>query len=115
METELEPSEEKRHSRPRRFSAEERERLLEAYKRSEKTQRAFAEENGVAVSTLLSWLSRKRQRKQEESGWESLSLSLGAASWEVVLPGGTCVRAPAGASVEELARLIDLLEGRRAC
>ena len=115
METELEPSEGKRPSRPRRFSAEERERLLEAYERSGKTQRAFAEDNGVAVSTLLSWLSRKRKSKQEAPGWESVSLSLGAASWEVVLPGGTCVRAPAGISVEELARLIERLEGRRSC
>ena len=114
METELEPSEEKSRSQPRRFSAQERERLLEAYERSGKTQRAFAEEHGVAVSTLLSWLSRKRKSKQAP-GWESVSLSLGAAGWEVVLPGGTCVRAPAGISVEELARLIERLEGRRSC
>lgn len=110
----------RRNNARKRFSPQERQRLIEKYEKSGRTQRAFAEEHGIGVSTFLAWLSEKRKRaagdaKKPEQRWESFSLPLNASttSWELTLPNGICVRAPVGAGAEELARLIAQLERRR--
>lgn len=43
-----------------RASRAERERLVAEYERSNLTQQAFAEQHGIPVSTLRSWIYRDR-------------------------------------------------------
>ena len=49
-----------------RVSDGDRERLLTAFARSGLTQEAFAQEHGVPVSTLRSWIYRRREAMAEQ-------------------------------------------------
>jgi transposase-like protein len=51
-----------RRGRRGRFTAREREQLLAAYRRSGLTQREFAAESGVSLSSLVLWLRKYGRR-----------------------------------------------------
>lgn len=68
----------------RRISKEEIEALIDFYESSGLTIRQWCEEGGVPISTLSSWL-RRRKKQREEEGVRFISLSPGTASYEEVV------------------------------
>lgn len=104
----------KRDSVGRRIESEaERERLLEAYDASGLTQKAFAEQHGLAYSTLVYWLKLRRQKMQTAAGSKSVSLfrevslpSVSPSVLEVCLPDGMVLRGGDAASLAALAKAL---------
>jgi transposase-like protein len=117
-----------------RRTVEERAEVVGRYEESERTQRVFAREEGIGVSTLQLWL---RQARGDEAGArpsasearngsgraESISLlevklegarsaanGRDAAGYEVELGGGTRLRLGTGFVEEEVRRLLALLK-----
>ena len=118
----------------RRWTVVEAEEILEAYRKSGKTQRVFAGEMGIGVSSLQYWLRRSRKRLEEgrplgeagqqESplGAEATPLSLlevkldrgrgvrgDRSGFEIEWPGGTQLRFGAGFCAGEVRRLLALM------
>ncbi|MFB9902298.1 hypothetical protein ACFFOV_17900, partial [Cerasicoccus arenae] len=104
----------KRDSCGRRIESEaERERLLEAYDVSGLTQKAFAEQHGLAYSTLVYWLKLRRQKKEAVAGPACVSLfqevsmpSVSPLVLEVRLPDGMVLRGGDAASLAALAKAL---------
>jgi hypothetical protein len=95
--------------RIRRRNAQEKSRILSAYKESEQTQKVFCLENGLSVATLAAWLKRAREISWPGgSGTGLLEVPVfGRAGGEVVieLGAGLSVRAPVGSPVAWLREL----------
>lgn len=114
MDVEIVDSGLKRDSVGRRIESEvERKRLLEAYDVSGQTQKAFAEQHGLAYSTLVYWLKLRRQKEHATAGSKSVSLfqevslpSVSPSVLEVCLPDGMVLR---GGDAESLAALAKAL------
>ncbi|WP_309398304.1 IS66 family insertion sequence element accessory protein TnpA [Cerasicoccus maritimus] len=115
MDVEIVDSGLKRDSVGRRIESDaERERLLEAYDVSGQTQRAFAEQHGLAYNTLVYWLKLRRHKEQAAgAGSKSVSLfhevslpSVSPSLLEVCLPDGMVLR---GGDAESLAALAKAL------
>ena len=126
-------SESKAGSR-RRWSVREAEEMVGEYEKSGRTQRVFAREIGIGVSTLQYWLRRKARRrpqsvgrKPRSSGEASREVSLleveveglpgvgsvGAERYELEWADGMRLRVPRGFGREELRVLLELIkEGR---
>jgi transposase-like protein len=122
-------SENKAGSRRRR-SVLEVEAILGEYEESGLTQRVFAQEMGIGVSTLQSWLRRQgrvqqqRERRATRGGGTSPEVSLievdlgGSARsggcveerYEIEWANGTRLRVPRGFGKEELKTLVELVK-----
>ncbi|XXF81067.1 IS66 family insertion sequence element accessory protein TnpB [Myxococcaceae bacterium GXIMD 01537] len=97
-------------------------RVAEEFEASGQTQREFAEGRGLRLSTLQSWVYRRR--RQVRPGAEppvrllpvQVSHPLGAeeVTVEVLAAGGTRVRFVPGTDVDYVARLVVAL-GRASC
>jgi transposase-like protein len=114
----------------RRRSAEEADGILGEYAKSGLTQRVFARETGIGVSTLQYWLRRKARmgmkgHRREAGSAQSLSeVSLleveldGEArserrareGYEIEWAGGMRLRLPGGFREEEVRRLLVLIK-----
>jgi transposase-like protein len=110
-------------------TASEIEEILAAYRRSGLTQRVFAQEAGIGVSTLQLWLrqaqgsSRSVNRKSSAGAhppaFSLLEVELGgngasaggvrAPYYEIEFRGGECLRLPAGFGENDARRLLALL------
>lgn len=89
-------------------------RVAQEFEASGLTQRQFAEQRGLVLSTLQSWIYRRR-RQESQPGGEPLRLlpvqvTAGSPSTgsliEVLTSGGARVRFAAGTDVEYIARLV---------
>lgn len=124
---------EKQAGSRRRRTALEVEGILERYRHSGQTQRVFAGEEGIGVSSLQYWMRRQRSRVGEkkkaaqtsrrEEAPVGASLSLlevelrggtgterpTAGRFEIEWPGGTCLRFDAGFAESEVRGLVRLL------
>jgi len=87
--------------------------MVERFRRSGQTRRAFCQSEGVAKSTLDWWLrkSKGRSRKKRVTFREVPLVSTGIAAdsnWamEVVSPQGWTIRSRQALSVEDMARLL---------
>jgi hypothetical protein len=94
----------------------ERAQWVRRFQRSGLTQRAFAQEHRLGLSTLQQWIVRQHQAVGS-NGWAklrevSLETVLGAHPWaaEIVLPDTTLVRVR---QMEPVAPLLQAL--RRSC
>jgi len=78
----------------RRLTAQERQRLLTRYHRGQFTQRAFAEREGIGLSTLIKWLQQERATGQVPVSFQELVVPSSSGRWvlEVVSPRGWTVR-----------------------
>ena len=102
------------------------EQILEEYGKSGHTQRVFAREKGVAVSTLQWWLRRARSGVKEGQGKSSkaaqtvslLEVELaagprasmgGRAVYEIEWSSAVRLRVPGGFAPDDVRRLIALL------
>lgn len=94
----------------------EREQILQTYRRSGLTQKQFANQFGLGLSTLQSWL-RKTARPVRSLGAgfvavpNLLSAAPTPAAYRLRLPGGKDLEIRAGFDLEELAALLELLGG----
>jgi transposase-like protein len=99
----------------KRASAEEREKILNTYRKSGLTQEKFAAQAGLSLSCLSNWL--RRAKAQAQSGAPSfLEMSLPSANssrwapgYRVELPGGIRLELPAGFTPAEAAELCRIL------
>jgi hypothetical protein len=104
----------------RRTIAAERLEMVERFRRSGQTRRAFCESEGVARSTLDWWLRKRKRRtrsgKKKGVAFREVSVVSAsmeaAATWsmEIVSPTGWTLRSRQAMNVEDMARL---LGGRR--
>lgn len=105
-----------------RRAESERMKLLERYGRSELTQKAFAAQEGVSVSTLQFWLRKaaKREPKVEASSVPrflpievvaspALKAQAGGEQMEAALQSGIRLRFRVGTEPRYLAELVSAL------
>ena len=98
-------------------------RVAEEYEASGLTQREFAERRGLTLSTLQSWVYRRRRQEGAPVAQPvrllpvqvtTASVVSGSDSLEVLTASGERVRFAAGTDVEYVARLVAAL-GRKTC
>ena len=97
------------------LNSSQRDKILRAYQRSRLTQKQFAAEVGIGVSTLHAWL-RKATVNQggRGSGFvpvpNLLSASAAAPTYRIQWPGGLSLEVWAGFADQELAALLQALQ-----
>jgi transposase len=98
-------------------------RVAEEYEESGLTQREFAQRRGMTLSTLQSWVYRRRRQEGAAVAQPVRLLPVqvtmapvvsGSDSLEVLTASGERVRFAAGTDVEYVARLVAAL-GRKTC
>jgi transcriptional regulator with XRE-family HTH domain len=92
----------------------QREKILQSYRRSQLTQREFAAQAGIGVSTLLAWLRKESAGAgPDRPTFMALPNLLSAApappAFRLQWPGGLSLEVRSGFSSEELAALLQLL------
>ncbi len=98
-------------------AAAQREQILDDYQRSGLTQREFALQAGVGLSTLQRWLGNAGHSKANTRSpafipvANLLSETSGFACYRLRLPGGVIVEAPLGFRSQELRDLLEVLQG----
>ena len=100
--------------RRRHLSREEIAAILDKFDHSETSAFAFARREGLAVSTLRVWLSRRSGRSSRGPVLVPVHV-VGAAAgsdviFEVLLAGGRVLRFPRGIAGDELAAVCETLE-----
>ena len=58
-----------------RYTAAEREKLITAYKASQKTQNIWCKENSIGTSTLSKWLKNSAHMPNPEQNWMPVEIS----------------------------------------
>ena len=72
----------------RRYSAQDRERLIREQTQSGLTKRAFCERQGIKPWTFYGWTKRRRKRERVRTFAEVEVASYAPAAVEVLLPNG---------------------------
>jgi hypothetical protein len=98
-------------AKPVRRRAEDMYALIEAWRRSGQTQKAFCTGAGVSLPVFWYWLKRYREEEEQQAGPEFVPLRLkqdaeAPAAIEIVFPGGITVRFKDGASAAYLRQLL---------
>lgn len=93
----------------RRWTSEQRQRLLTRYHQSQLSQRDFAARHGLGLSTLSKWLRAESPAASPPVEFQEVVLRDPGARWavEVVSPQGWIVRLQ---SASELPTLLQLLQ-----
>ena len=93
----------------------QKDKILRAYQRSPLTQKQFADQVGIGVSTLHAWL-RKEASNQGAGGSGFLPVpnllwaSPAAAPYRIQWPGGVSLEVRSGFAVQELASLLKAIQ-----
>lgn len=91
----------------------QREKILHSYQRSHLTQKEFAEQAGIGVSTLSAWLRKAPQSKTERPAFVAVPNLLAPApalpAYRLQWPGGLSLELRAGFSSGEIAELLQVL------
>ena len=94
-------------------TAAQREKILQAYGRSQLPQKEFAAQAGIGVSTLAAWLRKAAVKKEGGSSFVAvpnlLSASPAAPAYRLQWPGGLSLDVRSGFSSQELGALLQLL------
>jgi hypothetical protein len=101
----------------KRLTLAQREELLSAYRRSDLTQREFARQQSIGLSTLQNWLRQTaRQRQATAPAVQTflpvpnlLSATPCPPAYRLQWPGGLTLEVRAGFVAPELAALLELL------
>ena len=85
--------------------------MLARFHESELTQRDFANQHGVGLSTLVKWLRLERDAVPAKVQFQEVRLPNPASRWpvEVVSPQGWIVRLQNGSDVQQLTSLLRAL------
>jgi transposase-like protein len=98
----------RKHSTPA-----QREKILQAYGRSQLPQKEFAVQAGIGVSTLAAWRRKAVVRKEGGSSFVAvpnlLSAAPAAPAYRLHWPGGLSLEVRSGFSAQELGALLQLL------
>ena len=98
----------RKHSTPA-----QREKILKSYQRSRLTQKEFAAQAGIGVSTLAAWLRKAAVKKEGCSSFVAVPNLFAAApagpAYRLQWPGGLSLEVRSGFSSGELASLLQLL------
>ncbi len=98
-----------------RLSPAQRAELLQTYQHSGLTQRAFAVQAGISLSTLQLWLRAVRTGRTATPAFVELPNPLPAAAlpaYRLRWTDGLVLELGRGFAVEELAVLLQVVEGR---
>ena len=111
-----------------RRSAEEWTIEVGDWKRSGKGSLEYAKERGISAASLKWWSNEFRRRgRLDSAGPAFLPVRVGGGDdvtsatkttgvrAEVVLAGGRCVRVAGELTLEQFARLLDVVEGGQSC
>lgn len=102
----------------RRYSEDERARILDAHARSGQGVHAYAVSAGIAPSLVYAWLRRRRAARGKRSSTArsfvpvtitGAAERVGVWSWEIELGDGVRVRAPESLTRAEVVELIRAL------
>jgi transposase-like protein len=95
----------------RRFTAQQRQRLLARYHKGQLTQRGFAAREGIGMSTLVKWLREERAKAPPQVSFQEVALPGMKSPWvlEVVNPQGWTMRSAQRIDAESLAQLLRAL------
>ena len=95
------------------FTAEQREKILQSYRGSSLTQKEFAAQAGVSLSTLQAWLRKASDAQGPPPGFVAVPNLLAArpapAAYRLQWPGGLALEVRSGFAAEELAALLQRL------
>ena len=98
----------RKHSTP-----EQREKILQSYRASSLTQKEFAAQAGIGVSTLLAWLRKAENKSERGADFVAVPNLLAAlpapAAYRLQWPGGLTLEVRPGFAHGELAALLQLL------
>lgn len=97
-------------------------RIAEQFEQSGLTQKQFAQQQGLPLSTVQSWIYRRRRQasRRQEQPVRLLPVEVSTTpvgdrgGLEIITAAGVSLRVPAGTDVEYVARLVAAL-GRAAC
>ena len=101
--------------RPPRLSPTQRAELLRTYQSSGLSQRAFAAQAGIGLSTLQLWLRRALMAAEPTPAFVELPNPLPAAAapvYRLRWADGLVLELGRGFAAEELAGLLQVVEGR---
>ena len=99
----------------KRLTSAQREKVLEAYRRSGFSQRDFARKTGIGLSTLQLWLRKAAATPCARPGASFIQVPnllrqpVGAAPYRLHLPGEVSLEIGSGFQAEELTLLVPLL------
>src|SRR5271170_767685 len=83
-----------------------REKILQAYERSQLPQKEFAAQAGIGVSTLATWLRKAAVKKEGTSSFVAvpnlLSASPAGPAYRLQWPGGLSLEVRSGFSAQEM-------------
>ena len=101
----------KTRSGRRRCTSKQRQRLLARFHESKLTQRDFANQRGVGLSTLVKWLRLEREAVPAKVKFQEVRLPNPASRWpvEVVSPQGWIVRLLNVSDVQTLPQLLQAI------
>lgn len=72
-------------------------RLIEEWRQSGKTQKAFCEERGQNKAVFNYWLRKYRDEKEDLStAFAKIETRMSAPALEIIYPNGVSLRVPAG-------------------
>ena len=99
------------HSGRRRWTSRQRQKLLARFHESKLTQRDFANQHGVGLSTLVKWLRVERDAVPTKVKFQEVRLPNPTARFpvEVVSPQGWIVRLQNGSDVQILPQLLQAI------
>src|SRR5436853_2164173 len=95
----------------KRFSPQERSKILADYRQSGLTQQQFVAQAGISLSCLQRWLSLSKTRKLPAASVPLLELKPAlpprtAAGYSIELPCGVVLKVPQRFAAGELAELV---------
>jgi hypothetical protein len=95
----------------RRWTSKQRQRFLARFHQSQLTQREFATQQGIGMSTLSKWLRLERDVVPAMVEFQEVRLPNPATRWpvEVVSPQGWVVRLQNSSDVQQLPELLRAL------
>ena len=99
--------------RRQRVSAEERNRILDTFRKSGLTQAAFAEQQGIKITTFQQWLYKSSRRPRGTKTFQEVPLhSFLPPAWaaEVVLTSGVTLRFNSSADPQWIHSLFPALQ-----
>ncbi len=89
----------------RRYSAQERARLIRKFERSGKTGKDFSAEHGVSSKTFYGWLKQARKRRQRFAEVKCRAPQP-VAEIEIRFANGVVVSVPTSGTTESVAALV---------